>query len=100
MKYLYIKNLNKINILKNIEYFYIKFKYFLYNEKYNIFIRQKILNLLNIFLLKKKTYVNIKMRCFLTNKNRSIFNFFKISRIKLRSLNSFGYLLGIKKASW
>jgi ribosomal protein S14 len=99
MKYLYIKNLNKINILKNIEYFYIKFKYFLYNEHYNIFIRQKILNLLNFFLLKKKTYVNIKMRCFLTNKNRSIFNFFKISRIKLRSLNSFGYLLGIKKSS-
>jgi ribosomal protein S14 len=99
MKYLYIKNINKINLLKNIEYSYIKLKYFLYNTNYNLFIRQKILNILNIFLFKNKTFINLKLRCFITNKNRSVFNFFKISRTKLRSLISFGYLMGIKKAS-
>jgi small subunit ribosomal protein S14 len=99
MKYLYIKNIRNLNILKNFELSYIKLKYFLYNENYNFFIRQKILMILNNFLLYKKTFVNIKLRCLLTNKARSCFKFFKLSRIKLRQLKSFGFINGIKKAS-
>lgn len=99
MKYLYIKTLNYLKLLKDIELFYIKLKYFLYNQNYSLFIRQKILNKLNKLLLYKKTFVNIKFRCILTNKSRSCFNYFKISRIKLRYLKSFGYINGIKKSS-
>ena len=44
MKYLYIKILNYLKLLKNIELLYIKLKYFLYNQNYSLFIRQKFLN--------------------------------------------------------
>jgi ribosomal protein S14 len=99
MKYLYIKNLKKLKNIQDFEFTYIKLKYFLYNTNFELFIRQKILNLLNNLFLYKKSFISIKFRCFLTNNSRSCFNYFKISRIKLRALASFGNLNGIKKAS-
>jgi ribosomal protein S14 len=101
MKYLYYKNIKKLKNLNsdNFEFIYIKLKYFLYNTNFEFFIRQRVLNLLNNLFLYKKSFVSIKFRCFLTNKGRSCFNYFKISRIKLRMLNSYGLLNGIKKAS-
>ena len=39
-------------------------------------------------------------RCELTGRTRGVYRKFKLSRIKLRELGSFGRLPGLTKASW
>ena len=51
------------------------------------------------FILNKNSVVSVKNRCLLTNYPRS-YKDFKLSRIQLRKVGSYGYLPGIKKSSW
>jgi small subunit ribosomal protein S14 len=58
------------------------------------------------FLLKclifKKSLISstIRNKCLITGRSRSIYRDFRLSRMQLRHLASFGYLMGIKKSSW
>jgi ribosomal protein S14 len=96
MRYLYIKNkrLNN-NYLRN-EVTNIVHKNLTYNIKLPHYIRQ---NNLACFLNSKFVKHNVRNRCYITNKARSVNNYFKLSRIKLRSLISNSYINAIKKSS-
>jgi len=42
----------------------------------------------------------VRNRCELTGRTRGVYRKFKLSRIKLRELGSFGKIPGLTKASW
>jgi small subunit ribosomal protein S14 len=42
----------------------------------------------------------IKNRCILTGRTRSIYRHFKLSRIMIKELSSYGLLSGVTKSSW
>ncbi len=44
--------------------------------------------------------VRVRNRCELTGRTRGVYRKFKLSRIKLRELGSFGKIPGLTKASW
>jgi len=46
---------------------------------------------------KNSSLTRIKNICLLTGRSKSIYRFFKISRLQLRKLASFGFLPGITK---
>jgi small subunit ribosomal protein S14 len=49
---------------------------------------------------KNSSLTRIKNICILTGRSKSIYRFFKISRLQLRKLASFGFLPGVSKYSW
>ena len=59
-------------------------------------------NFYNYFSFYKKpsSLIRYKSYCTLTNKPRSVFRKFKLARIALRELTSFGLIYGLRKASW
>lgn len=44
--------------------------------------------------------IRVRNRCELTGRARGVYRKFKLSRIKLRELGSFGKVPGLTKASW
>ncbi|WGH25484.1 MAG: 30S ribosomal protein S14 [Candidatus Shikimatogenerans bostrichidophilus] len=78
-------------------------------KKINLFIKYKKKRK---YLIKKKKYlelqkipknasiVRLKNLCKLTGRSRGYIRSFGISRIEFRRLSSFGFIPGIKKASW
>ena len=42
----------------------------------------------------------IRNKCIITGRSRSVYKDFRLSRMQLRHLASFGLLMGIKKSSW
>ncbi len=44
--------------------------------------------------------IRVRNRCELTGRTRGVYRKFKLSRIKLRELGSFGKIPGLTKASW
>lgn len=51
-------------------------------------------------LPRNSSKTRIKNRCTLTGRAKAVYRQFKISRLALRELASFGMLPGVKKASW
>jgi small subunit ribosomal protein S14 len=56
--------------------------------------------LLLLTLNKHRNFPLLKNNCLLTGRNRSIYQDFRLSRMQLRHMGSFGYLMGVKKSSW
>lgn len=48
---------------------------------------------------KNSSPIKVRNRCILTGRSRGVYNYFKISRIMIRSLAAQGLLSGLKKAS-
>ncbi len=63
-------------------------------DSYNLIINTKI-DFFNSLRLS-----TIRNKCLFTGRNRSIYRDFRLSRMQLRQFASYGYLMGIKKASW
>lgn len=97
----------------------LKRKYFFKNEKFKILEKYLKLVKYNYFFLnnyclhdnynyyfliqnnfKNFNYSNLRSKCLLTGRSRSIYKDFRLSRMQLRSLGSFGILNGVKKSSW
>jgi small subunit ribosomal protein S14 len=51
-------------------------------------------------LPRNSSKVRVRNRCELTGRPRGFYRRFKLSRITLRELASFGMLPGVKKSSW
>ena len=51
-------------------------------------------------LPRNSSPTRIRNRCELTGRPRAVYRKFKLSRIKLRELGSFGRIPGLTKASW
>lgn len=98
MKYLLLKNRRLYKLFFQFELKKIQFKFILLNQYLPGYIRQYAFNKLNT-IKPNTSLVYIKNRCFITNKSRSVSNYFRISRIKLRSLISNNYINGVKKSS-
>ena len=99
MKYLYIKNKKIINRVYKDELKRSVYKSLFYNTSINKDIRKK-----SFFLLmkmgKQSSISYLKPRCLWTNNSRAVLTFCKLSRFKFRMLSVYGYIPGIRKASW
>ena len=51
-------------------------------------------------LPRNSAKIRLKNRCAITGRPRGFYRKFKLSRIMLREMASFGLLPGVKKASW
>lgn len=51
-------------------------------------------------LPRNSAEIRVRNRCELTGRARGVYRKFKLSRIKLRELGSFGKVPGLTKASW
>ena len=98
MRYLLFKNRRLYNLFFQFEFKRLQLKFILLNQSLPGYIRQHAFNRLNA-LKPCTSSVYLKNRCFITNKSRSVSNYFRISRIKLRSLISNNYLNGARKSS-
>jgi ribosomal protein S14 len=103
--YLIRKDLFRRKIFYKLESFHLLYKFikiiknnlnenkFLYPvDKFNFFLQFNIPKSLN--------FSTIRNKCLLTGRNRSIYRDFRLSRMQLCHLASFGLLMGIKKSSW
>ena len=93
------------NILKSFKKFIadeirkINYKNILANRNLPNYIRQQSVEILQKTNKEVKNHT-IRNRCYITNKSRSVNNYTKLSRIKLKTLISNGYMNSIKKSSW
>ena len=70
------------------------------NLEVNRKIRLHYTEKLSLSFKKDSVISKIRNRCIITGRGRSIYRDFRISRMQLRSLASFGYLMGVTKSSW
>ena len=52
------------------------------------------------FFPKDSSKSRMKNRCIITGRARSVYRDFQLTRMQLRELASFGFLMGVKKSSW
>jgi ribosomal protein S14 len=86
------KNLEKYLKLIKYNYFYSKGDFCLKDPFSYYFLMQDGSRTFN--------FSNYRSKCLLTGRSRSIYSAFRLSRMQLRSLASFGYLNGVRKSSW
>lgn len=94
----FIKDKNNRIYLKGLGYRYLLNKYFLFRFAYNNF----LFFYFNVIISKlsiKHNISKLKYYCVLTARSSSVFKFFKLSRIKVKSLASFGEIVGLRKSS-
>jgi small subunit ribosomal protein S14 len=99
MRYLYIKTKKLFKKFITTEIQNINYKNILTNRNLPNYIRQHAIEILQKTDREVKNYT-IRNRCYITNKSRSVNNLTKLSRIKLKTLISNGYMNSIKKSSW
>src|SRR5690349_13170624 len=90
-----IKILKKKELKKNI------IKYFLSNQHY-YFKSNKIMMFIyrNRYYYKYKSISFFRRSCLLSGNCKSVFRFFKLSRYDCRFYGSYGYISGLRKASF
>lgn len=70
----------------------------------NFYLQDKMrlhFSLKNSFSLHRNSSISrVENKCILTGRSRSIYRDFRLSRMQLRHLASFGLLMGVKKSSW
>ncbi len=99
MKSLLIKDINQRIYLKKIELELLWCKSNFINNYFFEDSKEKFVN--KWFLISKNQYFSkLKMRCNYSNRSRGIYSELGISRIKLKNFASYGFINGIKKASW
>ena len=99
MKYLKIKDKKRRFFFNKIEFSILRFKFLFLQKNLSFFFHQKLLSKFLSFY-KNFFFVRCMNRCVKTNNSRSVIRCFKISRIELRRLSSFGKICGIRKSSW
>lgn len=67
----------------------------LISSNYRVFARKKLEG-----LAKGSSYAKARNRCVSSNRPKGVLRRFKLSRIKLREIFSFGLVPGVKKAVW
>jgi len=45
-------------------------------------------------------FVRVHNRCVLTGRGRGVYRYFKLSRMFVKKLISYGFFIGVRKASW
>jgi small subunit ribosomal protein S14 len=98
MRYLYIKTKKLFRKFITTEIQKINYKNILTNRNLPNYIRQHAVEILQ--KMDREINYTIRNRCYITNKSRSVNNLTKLSRIKLKTLISNGYMNSIKKSSW
>jgi small subunit ribosomal protein S14 len=100
MKY-YLVTKDLLNRQKFIKYEKIRriYKHIQQNFKISPKIRMHYSTLLNNTFHPHVSISRLKNRCIISGRGRSVYRDFRLTRIQLRHLASFGYLMGIKKSS-
>jgi ribosomal protein S14 len=97
MKYLVAKDKKNRILYKQFEKKRILLKSIQVNNFLNFTVRGEAKNLLSNLVGYKS---RIKNYCLITGRSRGILRRYNISRMLFKQYASFGYLKGIKKASW
>lgn len=92
-------NLNRVKLVKSYADKRQKLKDIIMNKMTSI--EEKFLAQLKLAKLpRNSSRVRIRNRCELTGRSRGYYRRFRLSRICLREMASFGLLPGVKKSSW
>ena len=92
-------NLNRMKLVKSFADKRQKLKDIIMNKMTSI--EEKFLAQVKLAKLpRNSSRVRIRNRCELTGRSRGYYRRFRLSRICLREMASFGLLPGVKKSSW
>lgn len=98
-KHVLAKDKKKRNLYKKYELKKKILKSIVLNRNVYIEKKNKVQELVNK-IPKNASITRIRNRCIVTGRGRGVYSFFKLSRLSFRELASFGFLPGIRKASW
>ena len=97
--YLVEKDLVRRRFFRTIEKKRSFFKFMQQNLSLSFKSRKRYSEILHFYPVNS-SISRIRNRCVLTGRGRSIYRDFRLSRMQLRHMASFGLLMGVKKSSW